>query len=76
MTYNIYDFDESEPDIWRFDISSCFTDEQKTNVWFQIPGDQKALIENNQEEFHYWLLMDILGYLDVLPTRISGLQVG
>lgn len=40
MTYNLFDFDETEPDAWLFDVSECYTDDQKTNVNFRIPGDQ------------------------------------
>lgn len=75
MTYNIFDFSEEEPDTFIYDVSSCFTDDQITNVNFKLPGDQAKLIEANRIEFKYWLLVNIIGYLDISPIRITGLEV-
>ena len=75
ISYNIFDFDEEEPDTWRFDVSDCYTDDQKTNVVFKLPSDQKAKMETNKKEFKYWLLVDIIGYLDILPSRVANLEV-
>ena len=32
-------------------------------------------METHRKEFTYWLLVDILGYLDISPIRVSGLEV-
>ena len=40
MTYNIFNFDEEEPDAWTYDVKECFSDEQKTNVNFRLPADK------------------------------------
>lgn len=44
-------------------------------VCSDIERFQKDAMETNRKEFTYWLLIDIMGYLDISPIRVSKLEV-
>jgi len=75
ITYNIFNFNEEEPDAWVYDVANCFMDEQKSNVQFYLQGNQSEAIEFHRKEFRYWLFLSITGYIGISPIRISGLDV-
>ncbi|KAF6017566.1 hypothetical protein EB796_024127 [Bugula neritina] len=75
LTYNIFDFNEDEPNPWVFDVANCFRDDQKSNVHFYIEGDQAERIETHREEFHYWLLISVIGYLGISPIRVNNINI-
>lgn len=75
FTYNIYDFDEEEPDTGVFDISHCFADDQKKNVQFKLSGDEKALMEAQQKRTTYSMYLSLIAFLGVRPIRIANLRV-
>lgn len=72
---NIFGFDESEPSFDRYDISNCFSDDQKKSVSFKLPADHKDVIESNRQRFHYFIMLALTGNLGLTPSRISGLKV-
>ncbi|KAF6017567.1 hypothetical protein EB796_024128 [Bugula neritina] len=74
VTYNIFDFNEEEPDKWTYDVATCFSDDQKSNVHFYIKGDQSELIERNRKEFQYRLFSSLVDSLGVSPIRLSNLD--
>ncbi|XP_067938774.1 uncharacterized protein [Watersipora subatra] len=74
MSYNIFDFNEEEPNIWVYDISKCFTDDQKWNVQFKLPGDQKKKIKYNYEMFNYFLYLNIIKQAKTLSSRVANVR--
>lgn len=50
ISYNLYDFDDSEPDTWRYDVSECYSDDQKTSVILRLKGDKVSYNFINQSK--------------------------
>lgn len=75
MTYNVFNFDERQPDLYHYDFGFCYMADQKEEVTFKLPGSHWSLIQANKKQFYYFLLLGISGALDLTSTRISGINV-
>ncbi|XP_013419344.1 uncharacterized protein LOC106180028 [Lingula anatina] len=76
LIYNVMDFDESEPQLWTFDIGACYETLSKVYFKIEFPGDYKTLVYgSNLINFKYALLLTIQGFAVVSPLRINNLEV-
>lgn len=73
--YNIYDYDEEQPSIFDFDISSCFNYTQKQDFTFKINADYHTTVAKNLQLFKYEVLLTVHKWTNLSPLRIQNIQV-
>lgn len=73
--YNIYDYDEEQPSIFDFDISSCFNYTQKQDFTFKLNADYHTTVAKNLQLFKYEVLLTVHKWTNLSPLRIQNIQV-
>ncbi|XP_029650143.1 uncharacterized protein LOC115223621 isoform X1 [Octopus sinensis] len=75
ITYNVYGYEEKEPDVWEFNIATCFPGTKQKQISFKVPSSLSDLISVNQKQFKHALIVSIQGYSGVSALRISDIQI-
>ncbi|CAI9739347.1 EF-hand domain-containing D1 [Octopus vulgaris] len=75
ITYNVYGYEEKEPDVWEFNIATCFPGTKQKQISFKVPSSLSDLISVNQKQFKHALIVSIQGYSGVSALRVSDIQI-
>ncbi|XP_022304410.1 uncharacterized protein LOC111111618 [Crassostrea virginica] len=73
--YNIYDYDEEQPSIFDFDISSCFNYTEKQDFTFKLNADYHSTVAKNLQLFKYEVLLTVHKWTNLSPLRIQNIAV-
>lgn len=52
MEYNVYNFDQQEPDVMLYDISACYLNRKRRRFAFKIPGKSNTYLPN----YYGWIV--------------------
>ncbi|XP_014790171.1 uncharacterized protein LOC106883600 [Octopus bimaculoides] len=74
VVYNVYQYVEKEPDVWEFNIATCFPGTKQKQIFFKVSSSLSDLISINQKQFINALIVSIQGYSGVSALRVSDIQ--
>ncbi|XP_050396836.1 uncharacterized protein LOC126815310 [Patella vulgata] len=72
--YNLYSYKEDRPYIWKFDISPCFSFDNRKDIQFALNGQFRQIVEPNELLFKDFVVVSIAGFSSVSPLRVANLQ--
>nr|KAG5703869.1 hypothetical protein BaRGS_031503 [Batillaria attramentaria] len=72
---SFYEYDAEEPDLFKFDIATCYGPTQSKNIAFFVPGRYIDIVAGDVKLFKYFVMMSIQAYTSVSPLRISRLDL-
>ncbi|XP_064645649.1 uncharacterized protein LOC135498987 [Lineus longissimus] len=73
--YNVFDFNEQQPDLWNYDISQCYTYLDRRHFQFALPGNFKGIVDVNKKLFRYFVLLSVTATAHVSVLRVNNIQV-
>ncbi|KAK3095217.1 hypothetical protein FSP39_011664 [Pinctada imbricata] len=73
--YNIYDYDEEQPSIFDFDITTCFNFSQKQDFAVRIKAKYKDTAGKNLQLFKYMVIMEVHKWTGISPLRVQNVNV-
>ncbi|KAJ8307887.1 hypothetical protein KUTeg_014534 [Tegillarca granosa] len=66
VVYNIYDYNEEEPAIWKFDISKCYNSTEKQDIHFKLPEKRNVV----SKEYGFFMCLYFDCFLEWTDQRI------
>ncbi|XP_076438808.1 uncharacterized protein LOC143277791 [Babylonia areolata] len=75
---NVYNFRDSDPVIWDYDVTSCYPDSrqfQKVDFFFPVTSSQFVAVLTNQVAFRRALLDSVTSLATVTPMRVNSIQL-
>ncbi|XP_056019755.1 uncharacterized protein LOC125671708 isoform X2 [Ostrea edulis] len=72
LTYNIFNFDPEDPQITNFDVSSCFTDDQKITFKLTYFGNFDKSVISYKQIFLFQSITSVARAAGVTPLRVSN----
>ncbi|XP_062575643.1 uncharacterized protein LOC134237559 [Saccostrea cucullata] len=73
--YNMYDYDEEQPSIFDFDISTCFNYTEKRDFTFKLDAIYQNTVGKNLQLFKYETLLTVHKWTNLSPLRIQNIKV-
>ncbi|XP_046543518.1 uncharacterized protein LOC124253738 isoform X2 [Haliotis rubra] len=74
LSYDFYNFDQENPVLRRFDISKCYTDQNKINFEITFPGNYNDFLLNYQTILEELALVVLAKTAGLSPIRIQRLS--
>ncbi|XP_048762219.2 uncharacterized protein LOC125670858 [Ostrea edulis] len=75
LTYNFYNFNEEDPDLKNFDITSCFTADKQENFAVVFDGSYHPYLETNLKYFEKAVRIMMAESSKASPLRFQNLEV-
>ncbi|XP_025083953.1 uncharacterized protein LOC112557990 [Pomacea canaliculata] len=73
--FNFYHFVRADPDVLRYDVSSCFTSTRRRKFDFAVSGQFAATVQKNLRQFRVAVQNAIIKVTGLSPLRIVEIQV-
>jgi len=72
---SFYEYNAEEPDILKYDLSSCYAATDSISYAFLVPGRFRDVVAGDVKTFKYFVLLSLEAALNVSPLRIAHMDV-
>ncbi|PVD36429.1 hypothetical protein C0Q70_03413 [Pomacea canaliculata] len=77
QVYNLYNFRDDDPDIWTYDITSCFDVRslRQIQMTFTVRSPQLQAVLDNQLAFRRSLMVSVTSQIPLSPIRVNRITL-